>query len=186
MTRRRRSWTAKEDELLRTLVQKDLDTFGRVMWSELAQKVRGRTNKDCRRRWWNTLAEWNIKGVWSPDENKRLVEAVRMYGSKWTQVAAVVGTRCGDQCSSHWREVLRPNVNYCSWTEEEIGRLSFQACHPRTIVDSRTAQDEELLQAIQICGTNWSTIAAFHLPHRTGLGLKNRYARIRAKARANT
>ncbi|PYI36255.1 hypothetical protein BP00DRAFT_149943 [Aspergillus indologenus CBS 114.80] len=160
MKRTRRSWTSKEDELLRKLVQTALDTSHTVLWSELAQKVPGRSNKDCRKRWWNTLAGGNIKGAWSPEEDQRLSEAVREHGNNWTQIAALVGSRCADQCSSHWRQVLRPNVSYCNWTEQE---------------------DEELLKAVQTHGTNWSTIAAFHHPPRTGLGLKNRYARIRAK-----
>ncbi|OJK01925.1 hypothetical protein ASPACDRAFT_40742 [Aspergillus aculeatus ATCC 16872] len=177
MKRSRRSWTTKEDELLRKLVQNcgcmensshnsfphlassrtlilssatALDTSDTVLWSELAQKVPGRSNKDCRKRWWNTLAGGNIKGVWSPEEDKRLSEAVREHGNNWTQIATLVGSRCADQCSSHWRQVLRPN-------------------------------DEELLKAVQTHGTNWSAISAFHNPPRTGLSLKNRYTRIRVK-----
>ncbi|RAK75932.1 uncharacterized protein BO72DRAFT_381143, partial [Aspergillus fijiensis CBS 313.89] len=137
-----------------------LGTSDTVLWSELARKVPGRSNKDCRKRWWNTLAGGKIKGVWSPEEDKRLSEAVREHGNNWTQIASLVGSRCADQCSSHWRQVLRPDVSYCNWTEQE---------------------DEELLKAVQTHGTNWSAIAAFHDPPRTGLSLKNRYTRIRAK-----
>jgi hypothetical protein len=86
----------------------------------LAKLVPGRSNKDCRRRWWNSLADGIGKGPWSAEEDIRLVEAVQKYGPNWSQVAPVVKTRNPDQCSSHWSQVLDPEINFCDWTAEEV------------------------------------------------------------------
>ncbi|PSR79895.1 hypothetical protein BD289DRAFT_415144 [Coniella lustricola] len=138
----------------------ELDNKRPLLWRDLAKHIPGRSNKDCRKRWWNSLAGSTSKGAWTPEEDRQLIEAVEKYGTNWTKVAAAVGTRCGDQCSGHWRHVLNPNINYCDWTEEE---------------------DEQLLNAVRVYGTNWSTIAAFHTPQRTTLALKNQYWKLRQR-----
>ncbi|KAJ4422350.1 hypothetical protein N0V82_003004 [Gnomoniopsis sp. IMI 355080] len=79
------------------------------------------------------------------------------------QKAGAVGTRYGDQCSSHWLHVLNPNINYSDWTTEE---------------------DQQLLDAVQTHGTNWSTISSFHTPKRTPLALKNQYWKLRQRKRS--
>ncbi|KAH6660307.1 hypothetical protein BKA67DRAFT_653500 [Truncatella angustata] len=165
MSRARRNWTEKEDNLLRDLVQKELEDDRPVLWRELAKHIPGRSNKDCRKRWWNSLAGGTVKGAWSPEEDQRLTDAVKKFGTNWPQVAAVVGSRCGDQCSSHWRQVLNPDINYCDWTGDE---------------------DEKLLAAVHTYGTNWSRIASFHEPQRTTLALKNRYWKLRLKSQSGT
>lgn len=91
-----------------------------LLWRELAKAVPGRSNKDCRRRWWNSLADGNAKGPWAEEEDERLIAAVQTYGTNWTRVAQEVKSRGSDQCSSHWSHVLDPNINYCDWTEEEV------------------------------------------------------------------
>ena len=91
-----------------------------LLWRELAKSVPGRTNKACRRRWWNSLADNIAKGPWSEAEDERLVEAVRKHGTRWSQVAQAVGSRNSEQCSSHWSQVLNPDINYCDWTSQEV------------------------------------------------------------------
>lgn len=91
-----------------------------LLWRELAKSVPGRTNKDCRRRWCNTLADGMTKGPWTESEDERLCNAVREHGSKWTRVAAAVGTRNSDQCSGHWSQTLNPTINYGDWKEDEV------------------------------------------------------------------
>ena len=90
-----------------------------LMWRELAKSVPGRSNKDCRRRWWNSLADGTAKGLWSEDEDERLMRAVNKYGTDWRRVAQEVISRTPDQCSSHWSQVLDPEINHCDWTGKE-------------------------------------------------------------------
>lgn len=80
----------------------------------------GRSNKDCRRRWWNSLAEGTAKGLWSEEEDDLLMRAVQQHGPNWRHVAQDVGTRTPDQCSSHWTQVLDPDINHCDWTAKEV------------------------------------------------------------------
>ncbi|KAL8939318.1 MAG: hypothetical protein Q9211_002798 [Gyalolechia sp. 1 TL-2023] len=160
MGRERRRWTPEEDSLLREAVRKATQEGRPLLWRELAKRVPGRTNKDCRRRWCNILADGTAKGSWTESEDERLSNAVRAHGPKWTRVAGAVGTRNSDQCSSHWSLSLNPDIDYSDWTRVE---------------------DERLLQAIKEHGTNWTMIAATSLPNRTTLALKNRYASLRTK-----
>ncbi|KAL9006264.1 MAG: hypothetical protein Q9188_000986 [Gyalolechia gomerana] len=160
MGRERRRWTPEEDSLLREAVRKATQEARPLLWRELAKKVPGRTNKDCRRRWCNILADGTAKGPWTESEDERLSNAVRENGPKWTRVAALVGTRNSDQCSSHWSLSLNPDIDYSDWTRVE---------------------DERLLQAVKEHGTNWTIIAATSLPNRTTLALKNRYSSLRTK-----
>ncbi|GAB1321096.1 Myb-related protein B [Madurella fahalii] len=160
MARARRNWTPKEDELLRAAVNTALAQSRPLLWRELAKSVPGRSNKDCRRRWWNSLADGTAKGPWTEEEDERLIEAVRKHGMSWSRVAQVVRSRNPDQCSSHWSQVLDPAINYCDWTPEE---------------------DAQLLHAVLTHGTNWTRIAASHIPKRTTLALKNRYSTLRLR-----
>lgn len=97
-----------------------------LLWRELAKDIPGRSNKDCRRRWWNSLAEGTAKGLWSEQEDAKLIQAVKELGTNWRVVAQHVASRTPDQCSSHWTQVLDPEINHCDWTPLEvryIGRI---------------------------------------------------------------
>lgn len=91
-----------------------------LLWRELAKHVPGRSNKDCRRRWWNCLAGVTARGPWLDEEDARLIAAVNKHGQQWNQIALLVGSRNADQCSSHWRQVLDPAINFADWTPEEV------------------------------------------------------------------
>lgn len=90
------------------------------LWREIAKSVPGRTNKDCRRRWCNSLGSGLAKGPWSESEDERLWNGVRKNGTKWAQVAMEVRTRSSDQCSSHWSQTLNPEIDYSSWDPAEV------------------------------------------------------------------
>lgn len=94
------------------------------LWREIAKSVPSRSNKDCRRRWCNSLASSNAKGQWTESEDERLWNGVRKHGTRWTQVAVDVGTRNSDQCSSHWSQALNPDINYSNWKPEEVCLVS--------------------------------------------------------------
>lgn len=99
------------------------------MWRELAKQVPGRSNKDCRRRWWNTLGGGTAKGLWLEEEDKLLTEAVSKHGTDWRRVARDVVSQTPDQCSSHWSQVLDPEINHCDWTGSEASSLTLQMGH---------------------------------------------------------
>lgn len=49
-------------------------------WTVIANKIGGRTNKDCRKRWHNVLSKAFNKGYWTGGEDKLLTLAVQTHG----------------------------------------------------------------------------------------------------------
>ena len=96
-----------------------------VEWQSVASRLSGRTNKDCRKRWHNSLADSGNEGIWSPSEDERLRTAVNRYGTKWARVAHEVQTRNGDQCSKRWSHSVNPSLDRSPWTEEEASTRAF-------------------------------------------------------------
>ncbi|KIY68224.1 hypothetical protein CYLTODRAFT_351769 [Cylindrobasidium torrendii FP15055 ss-10] len=153
-SRERRSWTLKEDQLLREAVQKeDPNTQNPSKWHAIAKHVPDRTNKDCRKRWFAKMASDVVKGGWAPDEDERLVKAIEHYGTRWSLVASQVCTRNSDQCAKRWTDTLNPAIDRTSWTPEA---------------------DALLLSAVNEHGKLWTKIVKTYFPGRTGLAAKNR------------
>ncbi|KAJ5892734.1 hypothetical protein N7504_009425 [Penicillium tannophilum] len=73
MPRAARKWTLGEDDLLRQEVNAQY-------WTVIANKIGGRTNKDCRKRWHNVLSKAFNKGYWTGGEDKLLTLAVQTHG----------------------------------------------------------------------------------------------------------
>lgn len=100
LCRERRSWTAKEDQLLRDAVERGSYTRAAIIFSSLSQSaedpenpnpskwhaiakhVPNRTNKDCRKRWFAKMASDVVKGGWAPDEDEKLVKGIERYGTR--------------------------------------------------------------------------------------------------------
>ncbi|KAF9001494.1 Homeodomain-like protein [Cyathus striatus] len=156
--RERRSWTAKEDDLLRAAVQReDPNNPNPSKWHAIAKHVPNRTNKDCRKRWFAKMASDVVKGGWSPDEDEKLVKGIERFGTRWSLVASVVQSRNSDQCAKRWTDTLNPAIDRTTWTPDS---------------------DELLLQAVQEHGKVWTKIVKTYFPGRTGLSAKNRYNSI--------
>jgi hypothetical protein len=116
VARERRSWTAKEDQLLRDAVQKgtpaprspaaadplpeDPENTNPSKWHAIAKHVPNRTNKDCRKRWFAKMANDVVKGGWSPQEDEKLVKGIERYGTRSVRL-----------CFS-----LRPLISLSSWS----------------------------------------------------------------------
>ncbi|KIY70459.1 hypothetical protein CYLTODRAFT_419804 [Cylindrobasidium torrendii FP15055 ss-10] len=158
LSRERRSWTTLEDQQLRDAVSKeDPNTQNPSKWHAIAKHVPERTNKDCRKRWFAKMASDVVKGGWAPDEDERLVGAIERFGTRWSLVASVVGTRNSDQCAKRWTDTLNPAIDRTSWTPEA---------------------DTLLLRAVNEHGKLWTKIVKTYFPGRTGLAAKNRYNSI--------
>lgn len=52
-------------------------------WQKIAAVLPGRSNKDCRKRWFNVLSGGLRKGAWSPEEDSFLRDAVRVEGKSY-------------------------------------------------------------------------------------------------------
>jgi hypothetical protein len=156
----RTQWTADEDNLLRLAVQ--LYGPNTEKWSKIAACVPGRTNKNCRKRWFHSLDPSLRKGPWTEEEDRLLREGVARYPKQWSKIADMIKGRTDDQCAKRWRESLDPNIDRSSWTEDD---------------------DKLLLEKYEKFGTQWQKIALF-FPGRPGLHCRNRWRKLQRNAQA--
>ena len=62
-------------------------------WHRIAQKLPGRSNKDCRKRWCNNVTEGLRKGQWEEDEDSRLESGIQKHGYQFASLFRYCG-RC--------------------------------------------------------------------------------------------
>lgn len=161
-SRVRKYWTDDEDQILRREATLQFKERGIVNdWNLIASKVRGRTNKDCRKRWSKVGKEVN-KGLWDHEEDDRLRRGVEQHGTYWTMVAEIVQTRHADQCAKRWYHFLDPNISHEDWDSDEEARL---------------------LEAVSVHGRSWKSISEKEFPNRSPTDIKNRYVIMERKGR---
>ncbi|KAF9100807.1 hypothetical protein BGX27_000237 [Mortierella sp. AM989] len=148
-------WTPEEDEFLRRAVQKYGDKTEK--WAKIAACVPGRTNKNCRKRWFHSLDPSLKKGGWTEEEDHLLRTGVEKFRGQWSKIAERIQGRTDDQCAKRWRESLDPDIDRAAWTAED---------------------DHLLLQKFEEFGTQWQKIAALSFPGRPGLHCRNRWRKI--------
>ncbi|ORZ19635.1 hypothetical protein BCR42DRAFT_410159 [Absidia repens] len=152
--RERASWTPEEDNLLRLAVQLYGDKTEK--WAKIAACVQGRTNKNCRKRWFHSLDPSLRKGAWTDEEDRLLREGVKKFPNQWSKIADMLEGRTDDQCAKRWRESLDPSIDRSDWTADEDARL--------------TTKFEEF-------GSQWQKIAQF-FDGRPGLHCRNRWRKL--------
>ncbi|KAF9963953.1 hypothetical protein BGZ65_004118 [Modicella reniformis] len=147
-------WTPEEDEYLRRAVQIYGDKTEK--WAKIAACVPGRTNKNCRKRWFHSLDPRLKKGGWTEEEDHLLRIGVQKFRGQWSKIAERIQGRTDDQCAKRWRESLDPEIDRAAWTPDE---------------------DILLLQKYEEHGTQWQKIALSFLG-RPGLHCRNRWRKI--------
>ncbi|KAK5814593.1 hypothetical protein F5H01DRAFT_346936 [Linnemannia elongata] len=147
-------WTPEEDQQLRAAVQIYGDKTEK--WSKIAACVPGRTNKNCRKRWFHSLDPKLKKGPWTEEEDHLLKTGVEMFKGQWSKIAERIPGRTDDQCAKRWREGLDPLIDRAAWAPED---------------------DILLLQRFEEFGSQWQKIA-LAFPGRPGLHCRNRWRKI--------
>lgn len=104
--------------------------------------------------------------VWTPEEDKKLKDAVKVYGNcNWQSVASIMKGRTGQQCLHRWSKSVNPAIIRQWWTEEE---------------------DTLLKRAVHLYGAgNWTKVQRL-VPGRTDMQCRERYMNILTPTVKNT
>ncbi|KAI0308036.1 hypothetical protein B0F90DRAFT_1679645 [Multifurca ochricompacta] len=150
-----RPWSTYEDLLLSRAVT---EFDGEADWKTIAQRVPGRTNKACRKRWLHSLSPSIKKSAWTKEEDERLTSLYKLYGTKWSVIARQIHGRTDDACSKRYREALDPALKKDEWTE---------------------AEDAKLLELYAQFGGKWVQVG--QQLQRSSLGCRNRWRLLERK-----
>lgn len=129
-------------------------------WIEISEKL-DRTPFQCFKRYQRSLNTKMLKSRWTEEEDKMLIDAIKLYGEKnWQQISNCLEGRTGQQCLHRWMKTLDPNIKRGRWTYEEDQRLTmaYHAYH-----------SEE--------SSNWIKIKE-HVPGRTDVQCRERWCNI--------
>ncbi|GLE05545.1 hypothetical protein PINS_up014568 [Pythium insidiosum] len=93
-------WSFEEDQILEYLV-----TQGCNNWGQIAERIPGRTPKQCRERWKNHLDPAINKGPYTEAEDKVILDAQARLGNKWSQIAQLLKGRTEDSVKIRWKSL---------------------------------------------------------------------------------
>ncbi|KAI4304616.1 hypothetical protein MLD38_040099 [Melastoma candidum] len=126
---------------------------------EVPRKRIGASTKRTKRKQLPAL----VKGQWTDEEDRKLMELVNEYGiRRWALIAEKLVGRAGKQCRERWHNHLRPDIKKDGWSEEE---------------------ERLLVEAHEAVGNRWAEIAKC-IPGRTENTIKNHWNA--AKRRQNS
>jgi len=110
-------WTAEEDAHLLHLIQ---TSGSKVRWSVIGAAMDGRSGKQCRERWHNHLSPDVRKSKWSEDEDRAIVEAVQLYGTRWSEIVKMFPGRTDNAIKNRWNSMLRKEDRRRKRVQEDL------------------------------------------------------------------
>ena len=102
MFQARRRFNPREDVHLKRLV----DQYGTRDWKLISKKMKNRTAKQCRDRYLNYLASPFKCSEWTTEEDDRLLDLVREFGTQWNVISLQIPDRAPNHLKNRWHKVL--------------------------------------------------------------------------------
>jgi hypothetical protein len=145
-------WTSDEDELFRQIMA-NRTVEGR--WADLKAFFPNKSTTQIYQRWTYVLDPKLRKGSWTVEEDRQIIEWVRIHGTKdWNGlIKSSLSQRTAKQCRERWTNQLESVDRDKRWTPDE---------------------DEELIRLHTKFGNQWSKIAS-EMNGKTNNQVKNRW-----------
>jgi hypothetical protein len=99
----KRPFTPHEDAALMSLMGREAD----VDWEAVANKMEGRSARQCRERWVNYLAPTIRNDSWTEDENRLLVDKINELGHCWAKIGHFFNGRSQNDVKNRWYSHLK-------------------------------------------------------------------------------
>jgi hypothetical protein len=96
-------WSIAEDRKLLEWVQKE----GPNKWTACAEYIKGRSGKQCRERWLNTLNPGVKKGNWEAEEDYLIFKLFTQFGSQWSKINLYFERRTENSIKNRFYSTLR-------------------------------------------------------------------------------
>jgi hypothetical protein len=96
-------WSIDEDRKLMQWVKKE----GPCKWTTCAEYIKGRSGKQCRERWLNTLNPSVKKGGWEAEEDYLIFKLYNKFGSQWSKISLKMPTRTENSIKNRFYSTLR-------------------------------------------------------------------------------
>jgi hypothetical protein len=101
-------WQPDEDILLTRLVSSRSSPW--PCWTKIAAKLPGRIGKQCRERWLNHLSPSINERPFSADEDAKIIDMVKMCGTKWSKISKEMPGRPPNRIKNQWYGALKHRV----------------------------------------------------------------------------
>lgn len=110
-------WTKDEDKQLLKLANENNNED----WNKIAHELKtNRSAVQCLGRFQKSLHKGFLKSKWNEEEDKQLLEAVKMCGlGAWEKVSSLLEGRTGAQCMHRYTKSIDPNIRRGKWDAEE-------------------------------------------------------------------